>query len=452
MEARHALVLVVAVFLASASCSQDDEAAHSVVDAGAEANADAHVPDGAMDVASDTMDGASDVASDAPTDATDATDSEVVDGSPSVPCDPSTTGLVQPLPTCSPATPCETPLGTVTEATTPPACDDPAWTEVASQQVDGLTRHACVYRPEGATPQSPRPLVLWFHPGGDGAVNAQETSLLAKAASFDLSGDPERPGFVLAAIHGRRLFFPTKGDRHGETHHDFYYRDLASPSSNPDIANADAWIDRFVEDEGIVDDRRIYVMGWSNGAFFGQLYAIARHETATPGGARVAAAAVFAAGDPFHSIVRNPFTDELYAGNPSCRLDTYPTSDVPILLVYRTCDLATPCGASDNDCFTGDPGYVTSDWLAHAPSVGITHITGFMIHGLESGSSTDTNATVCSDVGAVCTTASCAQDPAGVGCLCLVNHMRWPDGKYGSGSGVDREPGMLTYLRQHSLP
>jgi poly(3-hydroxybutyrate) depolymerase len=62
-------------------------------------------------------------------------------------------------------------------------------------------------------------------------------------------------------------------------------------------------------DEG-VDPRRIYVMGWSNGGFFGQLLAIARH-AGSSAGYRVAAAAVFASADPSAGVERDPRTDEL---------------------------------------------------------------------------------------------------------------------------------------------
>jgi poly(3-hydroxybutyrate) depolymerase len=85
-------------------------------------------------------------------------------------------------------------------------------------------------------------------------------------------------------------------------------RNLDSPSTNPDIARVDALIDTVVG-QGMVDSRRIYVMGWSNGGFFAQLYVLARHATATPDGQRVAAAAVFAAANPFEDIRWDPFQE-----------------------------------------------------------------------------------------------------------------------------------------------
>jgi hypothetical protein len=235
--------------------------------------------------------------------------------------------------------------------------------------------------------------VVWFHGGGEGAATIEQTLLLDRAVDTQLSGVAGRLGFHLLAVHGRRIFYPTAHDRHGEYHHDFYYRDLASPSTNPDVANADAWIDSMVA-SGTVDPKRIYIMGWSNGAFFGQLYSVARHDTATPGGARVAAASVFAAGDPFQDIARDPFSDQPWGHIPTCRLKTYPASDVPILIVYRTCDAATACGPSDEACFGADPGYVISDWVSVAPSLGLTGVQGHLINGIEAGDGLDSDATV----------------------------------------------------------
>lgn len=370
------------------------------------------------------------------------------------PCSPET-GLVAPLPECSPSRPCqriaaELPQVPIIEASSPPSCADPRWTAMVWTVGDSPTpRHACVFRPAGASEAARVPLVLWFHPGGEGADTAEtETHLLDKAGTFDLSGDPRRPGFLLAVVQGRNLHFPTAAPRDGR-HHDFYFRDLRSPSTNPDVASADALIDRLVAEQ-LVDPARVYVMGWSNGGFFAQLYAIARHDTATPGGTKVAAAAVFATADPFHNIDWDPFTARAWQGPASCQLDRYPRSDVPILLVYRTCDLATPCGSSDSTCFAEEPGYETSQWLAAAGARGVTGIVGYMIGGVERGAELDRDTTSCTQLPR-CSAAPCSVDPTGPGCLCLVNHLRWPDGVYGNGAGVDREPGMLTFLRANPL-
>ncbi len=360
-------------------------------------------------------------------------------------------GLLLPLPECSDDYPCTrvaTELdGDITTASDPPACADPAWDETLQWVIDGVPRYACVFRPTDAV-ETPRPLVIFFHPGGTGADAAeQQTRLLRRAPEYDLNGVPGESGFALAIVQGRNLHFPTQEPRDGR-HHDFYNRDLAEPSSNPDVASADALIDILVA-EGSIDASRIYVMGWSNGGFFGQLYAAARHETPTAGGNRVAAAAVFAAGNPFDDIERNPFTERPHVGT-SCKLSDIPPSSVPTLLIYRTCDVATPCGASDAACFGNEPGFVITTWLRDAAS-SRPGLQGRLIGGLESGSGNDGVADACTNIDRTCNEADCASAPQGPWCQCLVNHLRWPDGDYDGGPGIDNEPAMLDFLRSHPL-
>jgi len=355
-----------------------------------------------------------------------------------------TSGLRAPLPECSPEFPCvriaaELPQEPITTPTETPACSDVRWNERLADSLGGLTRYACVARAPGATASSRRPLVVWLHPGGEGADNAErETRLLDKFATFDLTSDDARPGFTLVVPQGRNLHFPTLDARDGR-HHDFYYRDLASPSTNPDIANVDALIDRMVA-EGHVDPARIFIMGWSNGAFFGQLYAIARHTTPTPGGSRVAAAAVFAAADPFEDVLFDPFEQRTkLPTDGSCQLLAYPASTVPIQMTYRSCDGAVACGASDAACVQPEPGYVTTAWLSRAATL-LPNLTGRLIGGIERTGFIDEPVGQCTAI------ATCSAQATS---LCIVNHLRWPDGVYANGSGVDNEPAMLGFLRDH---
>ena len=370
------------------------------------------------------------------------------------------TGLRAPLPACSPQTPCTrvaTNLG-VAIVETPevvPACDALYWDERITKNVMGFARYACIVRPGGASSTSKRPLVVWFHGGGDGSADdaATITRLASKASNFDLTGDVSAPGFVLLAIQGRNLRFPTAAPRDGH-HHDFYYRDLNSPSTNPDIANVDTFIDSIVE-EGIIDTNRIYVMGWSNGAFFSQLYAIARHTTTTPGGNNVASAAVFSAASPFSDISWDVFDNVAVDGNDSsCELPSIPTSSVPIQMVYRTSDSAVACDTAQATCFQTEPGYITEQWLADASSAGIP-IEGLRIGGLESGASAtqDADAPNCTDYMGSCPVVDCINNPLGAGCLSLVNHLRWPDGDYDNSGTffMDREPDMLQFLKSNPL-
>jgi dienelactone hydrolase len=140
--------------------------------------------------------------------------------------------------------------------------------------------------------------------------------------------------------------------------HDTYHRDLDAPSTNRDVAFVDHLIDTLVA-EGVVDPDRIYTTGHSNGARFASMYAIARHETASAGGNRVAAAAVYSGGDPFENI-REGWT-------PSCRADPYPTSTLPHFLISRTCD-GVACSEKQYEAFLDEgmpmtPGNCCEAWV-----------------------------------------------------------------------------------------
>ena len=361
------------------------------------------------------------------------------------PCNAST-GLRAPLPACSSASVCsrvafELNLATIDTPGFTPSCDSAVWDERNTTTIQGFTRHACIRRPLSASGISPRPLLVWFHPGGGGNADvvASETQLLEKAASFDLTGDPARPGFILASVQGRNLRFPTAHPRDGQ-HHDFYYRDLNSPSTNPDIANVDELIDAIVQ-EGIVDTNRIYVVGWSNGGFFSQLYAIARHSTPTVGGNRVAAAAVFGTASPFGDVSWDPFSESDHQGF-SCAIDI-PASTVPILIVYRTSDATVACNDQHAACFLTEPAYNTGRWIDQARGAGI-QMAGLRIGGVESSSPAllDTFALFCTDYSAACPVGDCVSEPFSDVCSSFTNHFLWPDGIYeniSTNSGIDRE-------------
>ncbi len=356
-------------------------------------------------------------------------------------CDPSV-GLVAPLPVCSVGDPCTrlivgagtTPITTASEV---PTCTASAarggFTDGAPRtftDADGNTRYACAYLPPAASASAQVPLVVFWHGAGGHADDAYEgTSLRLHAQSYDLSGDAARPGFALVSIQGRNLHWPTLDPRDGP-HHDQFHRDLAAPSTNRDVALADTIIDELVAD-GRIDASRVYVMGWSNGGFFAQLYAIARHEVPTPGGNRVAAASVFTAADPFQS--------PRFADAGRCDLAPVPATTVPIRIVSRACDIIA-CDQAQlddlvaNDMYVAPPGVVVESWVMRLST--------------ELGDPT-TEWEIVAGTGA--TTASCTS-PAlcGLG-IAGLNHIRWPDG-VGDGSGTDHEPAMLDFLRAHPLP
>lgn len=353
----------------------------------------------------------------------------------------SATGLSAPLPVCSPGNVCTNPgadtgLPQITTSFSIPLCrtstartpfdDGPplSWVDP-----NGVTRSACLFAPSGASSSSQRPLLVWLHGGGGGSADDlyDYTTLRAKAPSYDLSGDPQRPGFFLLSVHGRHLHYPTEVPRDGN-HHDFYFRDFATPSRNPDIANVDRLIDDMVR-TGKVDPRRIYFMGWSNGAFFSQMYVIARQQTPTPDGNRPAAVVAYTGADPFNNINAKQA--------PSCQLDPYPLSNAPIFLVSRACDVVA-CDAAqaqslENQGGVVEPGHIVGDWEATLRNrVSNPNVWRRIVSG--SGQ----------------TTASCTAAPFCTNSMAVLNHVRWPDGIADS-SGIDHEPAMLDFLRDHPL-
>lgn len=350
-----------------------------------------------------------------------------------------TTGAGAPLPTCSATNPCTkylaTYTGPITTPTDVPVCKTtnakhPAFDDGAPesrQGIDGTPRYACAHSP---SPSAALPLLVYFHGSGGGAENVYDTSLLRqKAASYDLSGDPQKKGFALLSLQARNLHWPTATNQDGSKH-DTFYRDLGGCSTNPDFANADAFIDAWVG-SGKVDPKRIYVTGWSNGGRFAQAYAIARHEQPSPGGNRVAAAAVYSGADPFHNTQ--------VGQTPSCQLAPYPKSSVPILIVSGWCDLM-PCNdAQAAEIAKGSelaPGSTMSTWVSDlSAKVGTPTVQWLKIKG----------------TGEVVT--SCMPAATCGALVATLIHTDWPDGIAGTAGGVvDHEPAMLDFLRQHALP
>jgi poly(3-hydroxybutyrate) depolymerase len=331
---------------------------------------------------------------------------------------PCVAALGSALPTCSPHAPCTDLKGTTitTNIDIPADCRsakriggagfDDGLPRRFSDAVSGEARAACVYVPPTASASSLVPLVVFLH-GSFGSASSVygSTELRAKAVSSVLGGDPGVRGFILASPQGRNLHWP-EGRHFDGSHEDVYRVDLASPSSNADVRSLDLLIDDLVG-EGRVDPKRIYVMGWSNGATFANLYAVARHETATPRGHKVAAAAVYAGADPFR-------------GGECIK------TGVPLLEVHRDCDALVPCDDAQRARMGIVPGGDTRGFLAHAR-----------------GSFGDANAAELlldadgRDV-AACAAADACGEIRG-----LANHMRWP---------TEREEKMLAFLREHALP
>jgi predicted esterase len=206
----------------------------------------------------------------------------------------------------------------------------------------GSARYACLYEPKSARADNPLPLVIFLHGSIASADSVRLTGLTHLIESGDLGGAVA--GFILLAPEGRYTTHRYPRIDSKGLGWDNWYRQL-NPAGEAAISkvtyaeNADAAaIDHFVEEEistGKVDRKHIYVMGWSNGAAMGILYALNRPQ--------VAAAAVYSAPNPFAAFddpcgqkpVAHPATSdaEVQVVNPR----------VAIMHVRNSCDIGGIC-------------------------------------------------------------------------------------------------------------
>ena len=189
----------------------------------------------------------------------------------------------------------------------------------------GEARNACLFNSAGATPQHPLPLLVYLNPSLVSAdKTAPLTGFITDSTSADLTGDAARQGFILLMPEGRdtKHFYPFPDDT--GIGWDNWYRNLDRSSSmlNVDVATIDHFIDA-VKDMGIVDPKRVYLSGWSNGAAMAQLYSLN-----TQG---IAAAAVYSSPDPF-SDVQDPNAQTPFA-----------TALTPLMDIHNQCDIIGIC-------------------------------------------------------------------------------------------------------------
>src|SRR3546814_16461367 len=65
-------------------------------------------------------------------------------------------------------------------------------------------RAACLFEPVAASTDHKLPLVIYLHPSLVGTdLSLDVTNLRSQLATADLSGDPDRPGFIMLAPYGR---------------------------------------------------------------------------------------------------------------------------------------------------------------------------------------------------------------------------------------------------------
>lgn len=292
-------------------------------------------------------------------------------------------------PTCSATgTP---PFETVSPVTEQPRCKDG---RVLSFDQAGVKRYACLNLP---TPDAARatkwPMIVYLH----GSMTTPDSlyrsghALFALGRDYPLSTQADTRGFILLSPEGRRAKAWASNGPHTGTgfHWDEWQRD---PSKNLDVQAIDHFIDEVVA-TGHVDEKQIYVFGWSNGADMAVLYGAWR-------AARIAAVGQYAGTDPWQ---RTP-----------CPVDMPGGRQVPLVLLRNMCDAFATCGE-------------TSRWGAtlqarHWPLQRVDLTLG----GKDAGA------------GAQCV-ASCGKARG------LYEHIRWPQ-------KAVLTNGMLRFFKAHPLP
>ena len=203
---------------------------------------------------------------------------------------------------------------------------------ILSFDQQGVTRYACFNPPQQAEEAQSRsagyrwPLFIYLH-GSRATPDSLYTlgkSLFNLHDSYALSDNPNVRGFFVLAPEGRRAT-PWESPTGTGFHWDEWYR---NPESNLDVQAVDHFLDEVTAAEPI-DPKRIYVFGWSNGAYMSALYGVWRSH-------RIAAIGQYAGADPWS---RTPCPVPIPSGR-----------QVPLVLLRNLCDALVPCST-------------TSDWI-----------------------------------------------------------------------------------------
>jgi poly(3-hydroxybutyrate) depolymerase len=289
------------------------------------------------------------------------------------------------------------PIRTVSPVTRRPFCEQG---HLLSFDQEGITRYACLNLPQQAEEQQTQiagnrwPLLIYLH----GSLVTPDSLYTLGRGLFNLhhvyplSADPDVLGFILLSPEGRNAVpWPSSsGPETGQGFHwDSWYR---NPTDNLDALAIDHFVNEVVATRP-VDPARIYVFGWSNGAYMAVLYGVWRSD-------RIAGIAQYAGAD---SWKREP-----------CPVPLEYNRQVPLVLLRNLCDTLVPCDA-------------TNEWIDRLTSLGWP----FEFHSLNlTGTKTDQDR-VCAK--------RCSRRKG------LWEHFRWP------AENVLAED-MLSFLKQHTLP
>ncbi len=221
------------------------------------------------------------------------------------------------------------PIRTVPPITERPSCHPRG--QVVSFDQNGVTRYACLYPPQQAAETQigkngyKWPLLIYLH----ASLTTPESlhwlgrDLLDLADAFPLSGDEKVKGFFVLAPESRIADpwpsnAPGAAETGSGTYWDEWYRD---PSRNLDALAVDHFVDQLIASEK-VDTSRIYVFGWSNGAYMAALYGMWRSD-------RIAAIGQYAGADPY--------------SRPPCPVPMEYHRQVPLILLRNLCDGRVSC-------------------------------------------------------------------------------------------------------------
>ncbi|MGO9452594.1 MAG: hypothetical protein ACLQDV_16375 [Candidatus Binataceae bacterium] len=291
------------------------------------------------------------------------------------------------------------------------------WTDA-----NGDERYACLYEPshEPSRAGERLPMLVFLHPSQLSAYSVVLTGLVGLIDKGSLREG--HPGFILLAPQGRYTTHLYPGYDSNALGWDNWYRQLSPAGAigasgitygeNADAASIDHFVGEMIA-TGKVDRRRIYVMGWSNGATMALLYALNRPW--------VAAAAVYSAPDPFAALF-DVCTQTPVAGAPAgdgqARIFN---PRVPLMHVRNDCDIGGICPNG-------------SRFAARVRAIGgsiddvIIDSSGLRVSSCDDSCGTDEMAD--GQVGTV------------AGLRGMARHMRWP---------TQWNELMLNFLRRHPL-
>jgi len=219
---------------------------------------------------------------------------------------------------------------------------------------NGELRYACLSQPLNMAAGVQLPLVVYLHPSlftPDTLYGATDLPEFIQTA--DLTGDPNRPGFILLAPQGRNTthFYPFPDDT-GPGWDNWYRNTQAglefglpeAQAENVDVAAIDHYIEEIIA-QGHVDTSRIFLTGWSNGSAMAILYGHARATSARVRGWAIAAIGIYSAPNPYDDF-NDPCPVADFSSAPAPKISKLPA--ISILHIHNDCDIVGICESGQN--------------------------------------------------------------------------------------------------------